>query len=314
MNSDKLYQGYQSDFLYDVCKTEVSLPIMNDVQMLDLVKDENEDYIIKYINYSVALSKSYKFAYFTATNIDGKLFKKVPRKDRWRKDPRINSEFQWGKEFYTAKQSTFDRGHLTKREDVQWGETAGIALNAADSTFFYTNSVPQHRKLNRDVWRSLEDYILHAETKQNSLRVCVFTGPVLSKNNPYYATLIGAESVQIPVLFWKVIIFPKYDGTLYRVGFMMSQKSILTQSGIIEELESGSRDEDLFLKFKDAETYQVNISLIESISGLKMPLAIDSYTDNRKNKLVFEDIDIDPELESKNWIVELGFNIQNLIL
>lgn len=314
MSSEKLFQGYQPDFLYDESKSQVHLPVMTEDQMLDLAQDENSEHIIKYINYSLSLSKSHKLPYFTATNIDGKLFKKVPRKDHWRKDTRVSSEFQWGQEFYTARSNTFDRGHMTKREDVQWGETIGIALNAADSTFYYTNAVPQHKELNRDVWRSLEDYILHAETKQNSLKICVFTGPVLSSSNPYFATLIKGASVQIPILFWKVVVFPKHDGTLYRVGFMMSQKSLLTKYEIIEELESASSDEELFLKFKDAETYQVNISLIESISGLKMPEAVDSYTDERNTKLILEEIDIDPELESDSVESQLGFNIRNLIL
>lgn len=238
----------------------------------------------------------------------------MPRKDHWRKDPRVATEFQWGQELYTARSGTFDRGHMTKREDVQWGETVGIALNAADSTFFYTNAVPQHKDLNRDIWRSLEDYILHAETKQNSLKICVYTGPVLSDSNPYFATPIKGTSIQIPVLFWKIVLFPKHDGKLYRVGFMMSQKSLLTEHGIIEELESAAADDELFMKFKDAETYQVNISLIEKLSGMKMPEAIDSYTDDRNSKLVLKEIDIDPELESDSLEYRLGFTIQNLIL
>src|SRR3546814_8573174 len=119
----------------------------------------------------------------TATNIDGLQFKKVPRKDSWRKDTRISKEFQFGKELYTAPKSNFDKGHMTKREDVQWGETFGIAFNAANSTFYYTNAVPQHNDLNRVIWRSLEDYILHHETKKNELRLCVFTGTVLTVSN-----------------------------------------------------------------------------------------------------------------------------------
>ncbi len=314
MDSVKLFKGYRIDFLQEDSSEDVPLPILDEYQIKDLVIDENSEGIISYINYSLRLSRSHKFPYFTATNIDGKLFKKVPRKDRWRKDPRISTEFQWGQELYSAPNSTFDKGHMTKREDVQWGETIGIALNAADATFFYTNAVPQHKDLNRDIWRSLEDYILHAETKPNSLKVCVFTGPVLSDSNPYFVTPIKSASIQIPVLFWKVIFFPKHDGKLYRVGFMMSQRSLLIEHGVIQELESASDDDELFMKFKDAETYQVNISLIETLSGMKMPEAIDSYTDDRNSKLVLKEIDIDPELESEFLGYELGFTIEGLKL
>lgn len=310
MKSKKLYKGYNKKF---ISKKAVPLPELNKFQKEDLAINEEGHDILEYVNYSLQLSKSHKFPYYTASNIDGKLFKKVPRKDSWRKDKRIPKELQLGMELYGSPKSHFDRGHMVKREDVQWGETIGIALNAADSTFYYTNSVPQHRNLNRSIWRSLEDYILHAETKQNELRVCVFTGPVLSVSNPLFVTPVNGKQIQIPTLFWKVVVFKKEDGKLYRVGFMMSHKSLLLNDNIIEELESGS-DDDPFMQFKDADTYQVNISLIEELSGLKMPDAIDSYTDSRKVKLVLQEIDIDPDLESESLDYMLGFRINSLIL
>lgn len=219
MKSEKLFQGYNEKF---ISNQTVPLPNLNSEQNDDLVIDDEGNKVIKYINYSLQQSVSHKFPFYTATNIDGIQFKKVPRKDNWRKDTRLSKEFQLGKELYSASKSDFDKGHMTKREDVQWGETIGIALNAADSTFYYTNAVPQHKDLNRDIWRSLEDYILHTETKQNELRICVFTGPVLSSSNPYFVTPINGKQIQIPSLFWKVVIFQKEDGNLYRVGFMMS--------------------------------------------------------------------------------------------
>jgi endonuclease G len=311
MNSKMLFQGYDESFFINQA---IPLPKLNEIQSNDLVITEDGNNVIKYINYSLQLSASHKFPFFTATNIDGLQFKKVPRKDNWRKDDRIPKNLQWGKELYTAPKGNFDRGHMTKREDVQWGETIEIALNAADSTFFYTNAVPQHKDLNRYIWRSLEDYILHTETKKNSLKISVFTGPVLSYNNPYFVNQIKNVSIQLPILFWKVVIFPKDDGKLYRVGFMMCQNSLLEKHGIIEELESGSIDETLFMQFKDADTYQVNISLIEELSGLIIPSAIDSYTDSRNTKLILNEVDIDPDLESDSIEQNLGFSIKNIIL
>jgi endonuclease G len=308
MISEKLFQGYDEKFISD---QTVPLPNLSIEQNDDLVLDDEGNKVIKYINYSLQQSASHKFPFYTATNIDGIQFKKVPRKDNWRKDTRLSEEFQMGKELYSASQSDFDKGHMTKREDVQWGETPGIALNAANSTFYYTNAVPQHTDLNRDIWRSLEDYILHTETKRNELRICVFTGPVLSSSNPYFVTPINGKQIQIPSLFWKVVIFQKEDGNLYRVGFMMSQNKLLQENNIIEELES---QDQFFMQFKDAETYQVNISLVEEITGIKMPNAIDSYNDTRNIKLILEEIDIDPDLESDSVEYELGFLIENIQL
>ncbi len=308
MKSKLLFQGYDKEFILGKI---IPLPTLNQEQAEDLVKDKEGNTVIKYINYSLQLSASHKLPFYSASNIDGILFKKVPRKDNWRKDDRIPKESQWGKELYSAAKSNFDKGHMTKREDVQWGETIGIALNAADSTFYYPNAVPQHKDLNRDIWRSLEDYILHTEAKQNELRICVFTGPVLSNSNPYFVTPLNGTQIQIPSMFWKVVVFQKEDGHLYRVGFMMSQNKLLMNDHIIEELES---DDQLFMLFKDAETYQVNVSLIEEFTGLEIPKAIDSYTDTRNTKLILEEIDIDPELESDSLDYLLGFRINKLIL
>lgn len=307
MISQKIFNGYDEKFITNQI---VFLPILSSEQIVDSVLDNEGNEVIKYINYSLQQSATHKFPIYTATNIDGMLFKKVPRKDYWRKDIRIPEEFQLGKELYSVPKSDFDKGHMTKREDVQWGENIEIALNAANSTFYYTNAVPQHKDLNRKIWRNLEDYILHAETKQKELRICVFTGPVLSNSNPYYVTAINGKQIQIPALFWKVVIFQKEDGKLYRVGFMMSQAKLLKENHIIEELES---DDELFMQFKDADTYQVNIALIEELTGLKFSSAIDSYKDTRSTKLIFKEIDIDPDLESC-LVWQLGFEIINLKL
>jgi len=308
MKSKKLFLGFDNDFIHS---HNIELPKLNEDHLKDLVVDEEGNSILKYINYSLQLSISHKFPFFTATNIDGLQFKKVPRKDNWRKDDRISKELQWGKELYSAPKGNFDRGHMTKREDVQWGETLAVALNAAESTFFYTNAVPQHKDLNRDIWRSLEDYILHTESKINELRICVFTGPVLSNLNPTFVTPINNINVLIPSIFWKVVVFQKDDGNLYRVGFMMGQNKLLQNDNIINELES---DNALFMQFEDADTYQVSVSLIEEMTGLIFPIATDSYTDNRNTKLVLKEIDIDPDLESDAFEYKLGFDIENIRL
>ncbi len=203
---------------------------------------------------------------------------------------------------------------MTKREDVQWGDTPALAQQAADSTFYYTNAVPQHKSLNQKIWKRLEDYILHTETRKKSLKICVFTGPILTHNDPPFVTAVKNQTILIPIIFWKVIIFPKEDGNLYRVGFMMSQRRLLTENGIVEELEMASDSNEIFMKFDDAETYQVNVPLIELLADMQFPKAIDSYEDEREVKLILEEIDIDPDLESSSEAQSLGFSISNIIL
>lgn len=310
--SQILYLGYNPKFLQDDnIKFNVPLPLLNTDQKKDLAFTEEKETIIKYLNYSLQLSVLHKFPYYTASNINGALFKNVVRKDNWKKDNRI-IDFQWGNELYKAVKSHFDRGHMTKREDVQWGYNPIIAQQAADSTFFYTNSVPQHRKLNRSIWKRLEYYILHSETVRKSLKICVFTGPILSINNPFFVTPVLGQNVRIPTLFWKVIVYPKSNGLLYRVGFIMSQESLLLKDEIIENLESSMFNEDQFMKFANAATYQVNISLIEDLSGLTMPPAIDSYNDSREKELILRKVKVEPNLES--YSLDSNYFIDNIIL
>lgn len=315
MSDDNLYQGFNQNFLIEEDINEiVEFPVLGDNLINDIAPvDGNLNSVLNYINYSVKLSASRKFPFFTASNIDGALFKKATRAKSWKKDKRAKA-FQWGQELYSAAKSDFDKGHMTKREDVQWGNTLGLAQKAADSTFYYSNAVPQHRDLNQEVWKSLEDYILHTETRKKSLKICVFTGPVLSENDPPFVTLVKGETVLLPIVFWKVVIFPKENGKLYRVGFMMSQNKLLTENGIVEELETATDKAELFMQFDDAATYQVNISLIEKLANIKLPKAIDSYEDQRSTKLILQEIDIDQDLESFTNEQYLGFSIVNIVL
>ncbi len=311
MANEKLFKGFNHEFLG---VEKVSFPTLGNRHKNDIAPiDASDKSILHYMNYSVMLSKSRKFPFFSASNIDGELFKKASRAKSWKKDERAKS-YQWGQELYSAEKSDFDKGHMTKREDVQWGETVGLAQLAADSTFYYSNAVPQHKDLNQEIWKSLEDYILHTETKKKNLKICVFTGPVLSENDPLFVTTVKGESIHLPIIFWKVVIFPKEDGQFYRVGFMMSQNRLLIENGIVEELEAGFDGEELFMQFDDAATYQVNVTLIEKLADIKLPKAIDSYTDERNMKLVLEEIDIDPELESDSVEQKLGFTISNIVL
>ena len=87
----------------------------------------------------------------------------------------MSDEFQVGNELY--KRNPLDRGHLVRRLDPAWGNTREEAVQAADDTFFYTNSTPQHSRLNQREWLRLEEYILD-NAATHDLKVSVFTGPV----------------------------------------------------------------------------------------------------------------------------------------
>ncbi len=311
-----LYIGYLEDFLDN--SRLVNFPTLKSSQQKDLVKvDNTSDNILHYVNYSLQMSASRRFPFYTASNIDGKTFRKAPRKDRWRRDERIGKQFQWGPELYSAAMSDFDKGHMTKREDVQWGDSIAFASLAADSTFYYTNAVPQHAELNQQIWRSLEDYILHTETTENELKICVFTGPVLMKLDPFFVTEVNGENIQLPTLFWKIVYFKKKsDGKIHRVGFLMNQSTLLFENGIAEEavLEATPTEEErLFMEFDQAETYQVNVGTIEKLTGLSFTDADEPFRDKRKIPLILKEVDVRESLnESADPITQLGFSIGGL--
>lgn len=297
--------AYSPTFLKD---HTVAVPRI-DRQEIERFKQEAlqwEDYYLEYVHFSVLHSPFRKFPYYTATNIDGAFFKSIKREtlfsggDSWRKDDRIPEAHQLGQELYGAEGSDFDKGHLTKREDVQWGKTTAIAKKAAISTFCYTNAVPQVDRLNRGVWRQIEDYILHHEVVKQSLKISLITGPLLLGTDPDFVTDVGEETIQIPTLFYKIVYYLR-EGELYRTGFLTSQKGLLRQRSIIKPLFRGETLEshDLFQGFKDAETYQVRVSFIENLGNLKFQVAKELFVENTPEELILDQIDIQsPVLET----------------
>lgn len=290
MEEFKRYRGFRSDFISP--QHRVRLPRLRSFvrQAVAPVIGSRRN-ILHYHNFSLVQHAHRRFPIYTAANIDGNLFKKLPREDRWQLDPRIDPAHQWGPELYAAEKSDFDRGHMTKREDVQWGSTDDEAQLGALSTFFYTNAVPQVPNLNRQLWRRLEDYILKKQTVKHDFKIVLFTGPVLSDDDPVFITPVNGQEVRIPTLFWKVIYFTKSDGKLYRVGFLMGQRDLLEDNEIVHP-QSTTRtfdpnvEDSLFMEFDEDQLYQVNISTIKKLTGLIFTAAEEPYRDDRSLSLI----------------------------
>ena len=85
----------------------------------------NADARLDYEHFSIVMSKSRRLALFTAVNIDGSASVSVSRGgDPWAFDGRIPEDAQAGDELYAD--NDFDRGHLVRREDLNWGPTARV--------------------------------------------------------------------------------------------------------------------------------------------------------------------------------------------
>jgi endonuclease G len=265
---------------------------------------------------------------FTAVNIDGMRFRKLLRKslfpsgsDQWRVDARA-ADFQWGEELYKVPGSDYDKGHLVKREDPQWGDDDEEAAEGSLSTFFFTNCAPQVADLNRREWRYLEDYILKKESATHKQRVTVMTGPVLADDDLVLATPVNGQTVKLPGYFWKVVYFTNDNKTLRRVGFLMGQKELLLTKGIGRPA-AGTRGPvslRLFEDYEDAATYQVNLPLIESLTGLVFSPAEDAYQDERASKIVLKEVEITATRgmkaaeEASDGALPANFELEGLVL
>ena len=206
---------------------------------------------LRYMHFSVAMSRKRKLCLWSAVNIDGSNTRKATRSS-WKIDPRIPRAAQTigdtdnpDKDIY-GDEPRFARGHMTRREDPIWGAQADAELGNDDSMHL-TNAVPQMQPFNAGIWNNLEDYAL-LNARKAKQRITVFTGPVLRDDDP---TRFGN---QVPVEFWKVIAFI-HDETekLTATGYLMSQASFLKP----EEFVYGT-----------FETYQIPIATIEQKTGL----------------------------------------------
>lgn len=294
--------GYKSDFIAK--NLRVDFPKIPDSRQHDIapcIDDRNGEY--KYNHYSLFLSKSRRFPFFTATNIDGKLFKAIGRdeifdsgNDEWRMDER-GRDYQFGPHLYSADRSDFERGHMTKREDPQWGRSKLLARKAAQSTYYFTNCVPQVKELNSKEWAFLETYILKKEVVADHLKITVFTGPVLSDKDPEFINPVDGVNVKIPTLFWKVVYFTNDGKILNKVGFLMGQQTLLEKKGIVKKKAVTTRAlpsevTQHFNDFADAQTYQVSLSTIETLSGLQFPEAREPYRDPRPVKVILKEVEM----------------------
>ena len=248
---DQKLLGYNPDHLSK--KLGVPLPNIdyfinnNDVLVVD---GNSNSYELKYTHFSVALSKSRKMPIYSICNIDGENWYKIPRRnDKWYYDDRINKKDQLGNEIY--KGNDLDRGHMTRREDPNWG-TKDIAIQANEDTFHYTNACPQHKDLNQNksTWQGLENYILD-NAKSNDLKATIITGPIFSENDMYY------RGTKIPGEFWKIVLIAMSKKKLSATAYLLSQKNLLDDLSEVSDFRYGQY-----------KTFQVPIQTIEEKSRL----------------------------------------------
>jgi endonuclease G len=189
-------------------------------------------YELCYWNYSVLMNKRYRTAWFSAANVDGdNRFKLPPRQgDKWFVDSRMRPDEQISQD---AFEKGIDRGHLTRREDAAWGDSALDATKSTNDTFHFTNCSLQASPFNRgkDRWQGLEQFLLEKHAKPELRRMNVVTGPVFNKKDPSYRNSKMNYSVPCPLQFWKICVLIRKDGSLSATGFILGQQDIADLQG-----------------------------------------------------------------------------------
>jgi endonuclease G len=237
-------RGYATNFLGPIVK----VPKLSSANASDAFK-LNDSLVIPYTHFSLALSKSRRFAFWVAWNIDGGRLKSLSRKGLdFDFDSRIPIGFQAGDDLY--KGNRLDRGHIARRADLLWGGEAE-AQEANKDSFFFTNIAPQMDNFNQSalggIWGRLENAVLD-EVDVDNLRVTVFGGPVFRSDDRVF------RGVKIPREFFKVIAFVE-------AGQLKARAFLLTQN--LDQLE--------LLDLNQFKVFQVKLTEVEQRCGFTFP-------------------------------------------
>ena len=223
-----------------------------------LIKPQSaNDHILHYHNFSVVMHAKRRLAIYSAANVSfGGRFEMSRPADVWREDPRIAQDVQITNFYYKGNQ--FDRGHLTRREDLEFGPTALNALQSAADTCHWTNCTPQHKQFNQNkqLWQGIERHILEDAIVNDRFNAQVITGPILEEDDPVYEKF---PKIQYPARFWKVVAALTAQNKLFATAYILDQTDVIAQFGLKEAAA---------IPFTAFKTFQVKIAEVERLTGL----------------------------------------------
>ncbi|KAB1155309.1 trypsin-like serine protease [Tenacibaculum aiptasiae] len=282
-------RGYRSDFLGSNFRVAIPKPLKTIKNQIAKISGTNA-YILKYYKFSVIFNALNKMPLISCINVDGDEDKRkdfTDRYDRWIRDNRIDFDCQLDNKFYTK--SGFDRGHMSRREDANWGETPSEAKRNADLTCVHTNACPQVPELNRSnrggIWGKLEKLVLeYGAKKENGKtgKISVFNGPIFKNTDPIY------KGVKIPMEYFKIVIWLSDNDEIKATAFKLSQADLV---GNIDFEDLGI-DQDV--KFKE---YQCSLSELQKLTNIDFEdiKEFDTYKGNKKTI----------EIKDENHLIEM---------
>ncbi|QRM32464.1 DNA/RNA non-specific endonuclease [Microvirga sp. VF16] len=267
-------RGYDPGFLpgYKFPLSSIVAPVQGSIAPLKPDEPNHEAGELKYQHFSVIMNADRRFAFLTATNIDGSTYIDIDREtglpseigaegETWYDDPRMDPSYYVGQSFYSANSTYFDRGHLTRRTDPTWG-TPAKAVRANADTFHRTNCTPQHWLFNQSLkfWQGIERHYLEFGATMDRSRMTVLQGPVFGQDDPGYDDL-DDQGVFVPRTFWKVII-RVIDGEPRVTGFLASHERLLKRrrTTLRENKEVAP----------EVDEYLASLQRIERVTGFDM--------------------------------------------
>jgi endonuclease G len=263
--------GYKDNFL----KIKVPLPDVVAARKKELLKNGSAPLVLKYHHYSLVMNKSRRLQMWSAVNVDYTPSKRRKSRDdfgvdTWVPDPRIAGELQIEDQQLYDPAKKFDRGHIVRREDTAWGDTAQEEIFANSDSFHWTNCTPQHEQFNRaafqfhGLWGQLENHI-QSQAKNVGQRMSIFAGPILNNANDITHDF-GGGMMRVPGRFWKILIVTEDANTpqpkLRAYGFVLDQRPAIKKFGL-EKFSPG-----------DMETFQVTIGDITKDAGVVFPKVV----------------------------------------
>lgn len=136
-----------------------------------VVKVKGDQYRLCYLEFAVVYSAETRTPLWSAEHLTAKQLKKpVPRNQTYHSEAALPADVQTKQADFSKPE--FDIGHMTPANDASSEESEW-------QTFSLANMVPQHRRLNRGVWASIEKATRRLALKHGEL--FVVTGPIFAK-------------------------------------------------------------------------------------------------------------------------------------
>ncbi|QRG66454.1 DNA/RNA non-specific endonuclease [Brevibacillus choshinensis] len=208
--------GYDPFFLSE--KHRIPLPVPQGRVASHALDDAA---VFDFTHFSIVMNQNTRFAIFSAANVDISQAREVPRDNSsWHFDDRIGRENQVGPEFYA--QNDYDKGHLTRRRDICWGDRQE-AKRANYDSFCYANIALQYHNFNTGIWNCLEDWVI--QRLQSAKRLVILTGPIHRDDDEEYCGVRGEPGcgVRVPFGFWKTVQYVGDDQQVTCLSFLIRQ-------------------------------------------------------------------------------------------